>query len=100
MTRIALTDVERADLELRHGSDLAAIRWAYQVLSTDNPDPSDSLVAKALTHRCGPAPTWPDDTVLAEASPGMVLAGLATVALCSGTVGALIGGAITWAVTR
>ena len=98
MTGIPLTDDEQTYLDFLHSGD--ARNWACRILATPDSTPDDTVVAKALTHRCRPAPTWPDDTVLAEASPGMVLAGLATVALCSGTVGALIGGAITWAVTR
>lgn len=100
MTRLHLDDDERAYLDLLHGGPQATTNWAYRVLADPHADAADKITAKAIVHRCDPAPTWPEDTVIADAPAGMVLATIAVVALTSGAVGACIGAAFAWAVTR
>jgi len=92
MTLLPLNDDEVAYLDLLHGD---ASDWAYRTLANPDSTPDDTITAKAIVHRCGPAPTWPEDD-----DRLMGLAGLCVVALTSGAVGACIGAAIAWAVTR
>lgn len=95
MTRLHLDDDERAYLDLLHGGPQATTNWAYRVLADPHADAADTITAKAIVHRCGPAPTWPEDD-----DRLMGLAGLCVVALTSGAVGVCIGAAAFWAVTR